>query len=87
MGSGTPVPTVNVLSIKLDGIAPFISPVLSESHRRPDGHTPAHPALPGLRGRWDAGGARDEMDASRDRRGHADRAEPARGGQPAEACS
>ena len=31
MGSGTPVLTVTVLSIKLDGIAPFISPVLSES--------------------------------------------------------
>src|SRR5262245_5536896 len=30
-GSGTPVLTVNLLSIKLDGIAPFISPVLSES--------------------------------------------------------
>src|SRR5262245_3015736 len=28
MGSGTPVLTVTVLSIKLDGIAPFISPVL-----------------------------------------------------------
>ena len=33
MGSGIPVLTVNVLSIKLDGIAPFISPVLSESRR------------------------------------------------------
>ncbi len=32
-GSGTPVLTVNALSIKLDGIAPFISPVLSESLR------------------------------------------------------
>src|SRR5215471_8306942 len=32
MGSGIPVLTVNMLSIKLDGIAPFISPALSESH-------------------------------------------------------
>ena len=31
MGFGTPILTVNTLSIKLDGIAPFISPVLSES--------------------------------------------------------
>ena len=31
IGSGTPVLTVNALSIKLDGIAPFVSPVLSES--------------------------------------------------------
>jgi hypothetical protein len=31
MGSGTPVLTVNALSTKLDGITPFISPVLSES--------------------------------------------------------
>jgi hypothetical protein len=28
MGPGIPVLTVNVLSIELDGIAPFISPVL-----------------------------------------------------------
>ena len=31
MGSGMPILTMNVLSIKLDGIAPFISSVLSES--------------------------------------------------------
>src|SRR5262249_58894386 len=31
IGSGTPVLTVNALSIKLDGITPFVSPVLSES--------------------------------------------------------
>src|SRR5712691_8321986 len=31
MGSETPVLPVNALSIKLDGITPFISPMLSES--------------------------------------------------------
>jgi hypothetical protein len=43
MGSGTPVLTVNVLSIKLDGIAPFISPVLSESLKARGGNTPLPP--------------------------------------------
>src|SRR5215831_9704174 len=38
MGSGIPVLIVNVLSIKLDGIAPFISPVLSESQHVLIGH-------------------------------------------------
>src|SRR5262245_33375660 len=33
MGSGTPVLTVNALSTKLDGITPFISPVLLESQQ------------------------------------------------------
>src|SRR5262245_13335763 len=31
IGSGTPILTMNALSTKLDGIASFISPVLSES--------------------------------------------------------
>jgi hypothetical protein len=31
MGSGTSILTMNALSTKLDGIAPFISPKLSES--------------------------------------------------------
>src|SRR6266478_2074325 len=34
MGSETPVLPVNTLSIKLDGITPFISPMLSESLER-----------------------------------------------------
>ena len=33
MGSETPVLPVNTLSIKLDGITPFISPMLSESQQ------------------------------------------------------
>ena len=33
MGSETPVLPVNALSIKLDGITRFISPMLSESHK------------------------------------------------------
>src|SRR5882762_4661481 len=35
MGSETPVLPVNALSIKLDGITPFISPMLSESRVGP----------------------------------------------------
>src|SRR5262245_50026480 len=31
MGSGTRILTINAMSIKLDGIAPYISPKLSES--------------------------------------------------------
>jgi hypothetical protein len=37
MGSGAPVLTVNTLSIKLDGITPSISLVLSESQLRAEG--------------------------------------------------